>query len=309
MSYAVETVDLGHRYGERVALDNLALQAPTGRIMALLGPNGSGKSTLFKILATLLRPTSGTARVAGQDVRDAPDDVRRSLGVAFQAASLDAKLTVHENLAHQGHLYGLRGAALRRRIDEALAAAGVADRANDRVETLSGGLRRRVDVARSLLHRPPVLLLDEPSAGLDPAAREALLEVLTAYRNGDGGSCVLTTHLLEEAERCDHVAILDRGRLVAQGAPADLVREIGGEVVELTTEAPEEIARGVTERFGRPAVAAAGSVRFEAERGAELLPQVLAAFPGRIRAASVARPSLADVFFRRTGHRFRAQEE
>lgn len=307
MTDAVETAGLGHRYGDRVALDSLDLHAPSGEIFALLGPNGSGKSTLFRILATLLRPTSGTARVAGRDVRAEADDVRRSLGVAFQAASLDAKLTVRENLVHQGHLHGLWGRALRTQVDEALAAAGVADRANDRVETLSGGLRRRVDIARSLLHRPPVLLLDEPSAGLDPEARAALLEALARYRDG-GGSCLLTTHLLDEAERCDRVAILDQGRLVAQGRPADLVREIGGEVVELTTDAPQEIARAVTERFGRAAEAAEGSVRLEAERGAELLPAILAAFPGRIRAATVARPSLADVFFRRAGRRFRSEE-
>jgi ABC-2 type transport system ATP-binding protein len=303
---AVETVALGHRYGERVALDALDLRAPAGEVVALLGPNGSGKSTLFRILATLLRPTSGTARVAGRDVSAEPDEVRRSLGVAFQAASLDGKLTVRENLVHQGHLYGLSGAALRARVDEALAAAGVADRAGDRVETLSGGLRRRVDVARSLLHRPAVLLLDEPSAGLDPSARESLLEALVRYRDRDGGSCLLTTHLLEEAERCDRVAILDKGRLVAQGPPDELVQEIGGEVVELTTDAPDEIARGVTERFGRPATPAEGSVRLEAERGAELLPAILAAFPGRIRSATVSRPSLADVFFRRAGYRYRS---
>jgi ABC-2 type transport system ATP-binding protein len=309
VSHAVETVALGHRYGERVALDALDLTAPRGEIVALLGPNGSGKSTLFRILATLLRPTSGTARVDGRDVLAEPDAVRRSLGVAFQAASLDAKLSVRENLVHQGHLYGLSGSALRQRVDEALAGAEVADRADDRVEKLSGGLRRRADLARALLHRPPVLLLDEPSAGLDPGARETLLAALVRYRERDGGSCLLTTHLLEEAERCDRVAVLDHGRLVAQGRPEELVREIGGEVVELVTDAPEEVARAVSERFDRPATIVDGSVRLEAERGAELLPLILAALPGRIRAASVARPTLADVFFRRTGHRYRAEEE
>ncbi|MFN8177200.1 MAG: ABC transporter ATP-binding protein [bacterium] len=308
MSHAVETVGLGHRYGERAALDALELTAPRGELVALLGPNGSGKSTLFRILATLLRPTSGSARVDGRDVLAEPDAVRRSLGVAFQAESLDGKLSVRENLVHQGHLYGLSGKALGRRVDEVLAGAEVADRAHDRVEKLSGGLRRRADLARALLHRPPVLLLDEPSAGLDPGARETLLAALARYQR-DGGSCLLTTHLLEEAERCDRVAILDRGRLVAQGRPEELVREIGGEVVELVTDAPEEVARAVSERFARPATIAEGSVRLEAERGAELLPLILAALPGRIRAASVARPTLADVFFRRTGHRYHAEEE
>jgi ABC-2 type transport system ATP-binding protein len=305
---AIETSGLAHRFRDRVALRGLDLAVPAASVTALLGPNGSGKSTLFRILATLLRPAAGTARVEGRDVVREAGAVRRSLGVAFQSASLDDRLGVRENLVHQGHLYGLRGRPLGARIAEALERAGLAGRADDRVGTLSGGLRRRVDLARALLHRPRVLLLDEPSAGLDPAARRDLLGALARYRDEDSGTCFLTTHLLEEAAWCDRVAILDAGRLVAEGPPTELVREVGGDVVELRTDEAADLARDVAERFGRAAQASDGAVRLETEGGAELLPELLAAFPGRIRAATVSRPDLADVFFRRAGHRFPGEE-
>ena len=304
MSAAVETRGLTHRYGSRVALDSLDLAVAPGTLTALLGPNGSGKSTLFRILATLIRPAAGEARVAGRNVVTDADGVRRSLGVAFQAPSLDDHLTVRENLTHQGHLYGLRGKTLRERIADALDEGGLAERAKDRVGTLSGGLRRRVDLARALLHRPPVLLLDEPSAGLDPTARRDLFERLRRYRDRESGTCFLTTHLLEEAAGCDRVVFLDQGRRVAEGAPDELIREIGGEIVELRCEAPEAVAATLADRFSLAATVTAGIVRLETTRGAELLPEILGAVPGQVQAATVARPDLADVFFRRTGRRF-----
>jgi ABC-2 type transport system ATP-binding protein len=300
----VVTERLGRSYGEREALRDVDIRLGTGEIFGLLGPNGGGKSTLFRILSTLLAPTSGTASVMGHDVVRTPWSVRRSIGVAFQSPSLDGMLTVRENLLHQGHLYGMRGAALRRRIAEMLDLFAIADRARDRVETLSGGLARRVELAKALLHSPPLLLLDEPSTGLDPKGRRDLFEALTHARDNQGTTCFLTTHLMEEGARCDRVAILDRGRLVAWGRPADLVQEIGGDVITLVSEDPAALAQEVRERFGGEPGLEDGVVRLERERGAEVLPELLAAFAGRVKSATVARPTLEDVFFHKTGRAY-----
>jgi ABC-2 type transport system ATP-binding protein len=292
---------VGHSYGARTALGALDLSVPAGSLFALLGPNGGGKSTLFGILATRLVPARGRAEVLGRDVVREARAVRRAIGVAFQSPSLDGKLRVRENLVHQGHLHGLRGRELAARIDAMLDRFGLAERAGDRAETLSGGLARRVDLARALLHRPRVLLLDEPSTGLDPVARRDLLETLAALRDEQGATVLLTTHLTDEAARCDRVALLDRGALVAEGAPDELVREVGGDVVTLAADDPEALAADVRGRFGGEVTAGGGHVRTESARGAELLPQLLGAFGERVRSATVSRPTLEDVFLHRTG--------
>ncbi|MGQ0720907.1 MAG: ATP-binding cassette domain-containing protein [Candidatus Eiseniibacteriota bacterium] len=303
MSGAVVCDQVGHSYGTRVALDAVTLEVPRGSLFALLGPNGGGKSTLFRILATLFRPTRGRATGLGHDVANQASGVRRAIGVAFQAPALDKKLTVRENLTHQGHLYGLRGRRLAARIDELLALFRLGERARDRVETLSGGLARRVDLAKALLHAPPVLLLDEPSTGLDPGARRELLETLTSLRDG-GTTVLLTTHLTDEAARASHVAILDRGKLVVLGAPDSLVAEIGGDVVTLDSEDAPGLAREIGARWGTRATTEGGVVRLEHARAADLLPELLQTFGDRVRSAKVSHPTLEDVFFHRTGRTF-----
>lgn len=305
---AVETRGLAHLYGERRALQGLDLTLDRGKTIALLGPNGGGKSTLFRILATLLRPSDGEARLLGYDVVREPADVRRHIGVAFQHPGLDEHLTVRENLLHAGHLYGLRGKELAGRIDEGLNGFGLADRAKEKVSSLSGGLARRVDLAKVLLHHPPLILLDEPSTGLDPGARADLMALLRRARDERSVTVFLTTHLLEEAADCDVVAILDRGALVALGDPRELVREIGGEVVTLATDDPEALAAETRDRFPLRVGTVPGGVRVERENAAALLPELLAAFPGRVTSATVASPTLSDVFFRRTGRTFREDE-
>lgn len=301
----VEIKSLTHRYAARTALDDLSLDVERGTVLAVLGPNGSGKSTLFKILTTLMKPSSGSARVAGADVVEERSAVRRRIGVLFQHPSLDAKLTVNENLMHQGHLYGLRGAELRTRMTRAVERYGIGDRTADRVATLSGGLQRRVELAKALLHCPDVLILDEPSTGLDPGARAVLMDHLTELRRSEGVTVLLTTHLMDEAERCDLVAILHEGRLVALDSPSSLTATIGGDVLTVSTKNARELAAKITERFGMTAEVVHGAIRIERERGHAFVPELIEAFPGRIDSITVGKPTLGDVFLARTGHRLR----
>ena len=307
----VTVSDLRHAYGERVALDGVSLSVPAGEVFALLGPNGSGKSTLFRILSTLLPAPPGKVRVAGFDPATHLYDVRRSVGVVFQSPSLDKQLTAAENLTHQGHLYGLGGADLRRRVDEALAAVGMRDRAGDRADTLSGGMRRRVEIAKALLHRPRVLLMDEPSTGLDPAARIELRDHLRRLaRAGGAGDCgatvLLTTHILEEADDASRVAILQDGRLLACGEPAALKERIGGDVITVTSPRPEAVRDVVRERLGAESSVVDGVLRLERTRGHEFVPQLIEAATGLVDSVSVGKPTLQDVFIRLTGRKFAA---
>src|SRR6202451_2196064 len=219
---------LSHNYGDRLALDNLSFAVQPAEIFGLLGPNGSGKTALFRILSTMMTPTGRTARIEGFDVAREPNRARQQTGIVFQARSLDLKLTVAENLKHQGHLYGLRGQALKTRSEEVLRRVGLSERAKDFVETLSGGMQGRVELAKGLIHSPAVLLLDEPSTGLDPGARRDMWQYLQTLRDQEGVSVLVTTHLMEEAEHCDRLAILNEGKLVALGSPAQLKAAIGG---------------------------------------------------------------------------------
>ena len=301
---AIEIENLGHTYGERVALRDVSFSVSRGELFGLLGPNGGGKTTLFKILATLLRPTSGCARVFGDDVSASPMAVRRRLGVVFQSSSLDPKLTVAENLRHQGHLYGLRGTRLRERIEEVLKRLGLADRRDERAEKLSGGLRRRIEIAKGLLHQPEVLLLDEPSSGLDAGARRDLRLYLRQLCDQDSVTVFLTTHFMDEAESCDRLAILDRGRLVAEGKPDALKSRIGGDVIVLETHEPENLRAQIQQRFGNHVSVVDGRVRLERPHGHRFVTELVEAFPGQIDGLSVAKPTLEDVFIRETGHQF-----
>ena len=306
---AIEVIDLRRRFGTREALAGASFTVARGELFGLLGPNGGGKSTLFRILATLLPADGGVARILGHDVRGAPDAVRRRLGVVFQHASVDGKLTVEENLRHHGRLYGLRGPELTRRIDALLHRLGIAERRRDLVDRLSGGLRRRVELAKGLLPRPAVLLLDEPSTGLDPAARRDFLAELRALRDADGVTVVLTTHHMEEAERCERVAILDRGRVVALGAPDALKASVGGDVLVIETAAAEVLRDGVQARFGIVGTLVDGTLRLEHARAHELVRDLVEAFPDAVRAITYGKPTLEDVFVHATGRRFVAGAE
>lgn len=306
--HAIETSGLIHRYGERIALAGLDLRVEQGEIFALLGPNGGGKTTLFRLLSTLIPIQQGRASVLGYDVANQTHEVRRRIGVVFQAPSLDKKLSVAENLRHQGHLYGLAGKALNQRCEEMLARLRLGDRRHDLVETLSGGLRRRVELAKGMLHHPQLLLLDEPSTGLDPAARSDLWDYLRRIRGEQGVTVVATTHLLEEAEKADRLAILNAGSLVALDTPDRLRASVGGDTLTIATDEPETLAAAITDRLGLAAHEVDGTVRLELPDASQWVPRLVEAFPGRIETITLGKPTLEDVFIARTGHRFWHEE-
>jgi ABC-2 type transport system ATP-binding protein len=277
-------------------------------LFGLLGPNGSGKTTLFRILSTLMIPVGGRALILGFDAAKQPNQLRRQIGVVFQAQSIDLKLTAAENLWHQGHLYGLRGRTLKSRIKEMLSRVGLADRAKEKAETFSGGMQRRLELAKGLLHHPSVLLLDEPTTGLDPGARRDLWQYLQVLRDEEQVTVIVTTHLMEEADRCDRLAILNEGKLMALGTPTDLKHEIGGDVILLDTLDAESLTERIRSRFNVDAQVLAGQVRLERENGHRFITDVVEAFPGEIEAISVSKPTLEDVFIHRTGHKFWTEE-
>jgi ABC-2 type transport system ATP-binding protein len=296
--------DLVHGYDGRTALNGVSFDVRPAELFGLLGPNGSGKTTLFRILSTLMVPMGGRAFILGHDAAREPSQLRREIGVVFQAQSIDLKLTAAENLWHQGHLYGLQGAGLRARIKEILGRVGLADRSKDRAETFSGGMQRRLELAKGLLHGPSVLLLDEPTTGLDPGARRDLWQYLQILRDQERVTVLVTTHLMEEAERCDRLAILNEGKLVALGTPAELKHEIGGDVIVLEAKDAGSLGSNIRERFAIEVQVVDGQVRIERRNGHRFVTDLVEGFPGEINAVSIAKPSLEDVFIRRTGHRF-----
>jgi ABC-2 type transport system ATP-binding protein len=307
---AIEVEDLSHWYGPRQALRSLTLAIQPGEIFAFLGPNGGGKTTLFRLLSTLIPLQHGTARILGLDLRQAVQvqEVRRRIGVVFQAPSLDKKLTVTENIRCQAALYGVRGRLRRQREAELLDQLGLTDRKNERTEKLSGGLRRRVELAKGMVHGPQLLLLDEPSTGLDPGARSDLWEYLRRLQREHGVTVVLTTHLLEEAERADRIAILNEGCLVALDTPDALRATVGGDSITVTTRDPQGLAEAIRERWGVAATVVEGRVRLEQADGHRWISRLVEAFSGRIASVTLGKPSLEDVFIDRTGHRFWSEE-
>ena len=291
---------LTYRYGPRTALDDLSLAVAPGEIFGFLGPNGSGKTTLFHILSTLLAAPAGAVRMFGRDVATDTAEVRRRIGVVFQSPSIDRQLTATENLRHHGHLYGLGGRDLEDRIAANLARVGLGDRAGERTEAFSGGMRRRVELAKGLLNHPDVLLLDEPSTGLDPAARIDLWRTLAGVRDA-GVTVLVTTHLMDEADRCDRLAVLAAGKLLACDTPAVLKDRIGGDVITVRSADPAALQARLRERLDVSAELVGDVLRLERPRGHEFVPRVIEAAPGMVESIAVGKPTLEDVFIRLTG--------
>jgi ABC-2 type transport system ATP-binding protein len=303
-SPAVFVKGVKFHYGRREALSEVDFTVSRGEIFGLLGPNGGGKTTVFRLLATLLRLQSGEMQVLGFDVSSESYSVRRRIGVTFQSPSIDGKLTVAENLRHQAHLYGLVRRQASMRIAELVEQLGLKTRERQLVSSLSGGLKRRVEIAKSLLHRPALLLLDEPSTGLDPGARSDLWSSLIKLRAERNVTILVTTHLMDEADRCDQLGILDRGRFVARGTPDALRQSVGGDCLTIQTTDPRGLSGQIASKFGLLARQIGDSLRIEQQAGHELLRNLVVAFPAEISSISLAKPTLEDVFVTRTGHRF-----
>ncbi|HUG18178.1 MAG TPA: ATP-binding cassette domain-containing protein [Planctomycetaceae bacterium] len=305
---AISVENLSHRYGDRVALNDVSLSVAAGEIFGLLGPNGSGKTTLFRVLCTLLPIQQGRASLAGFDLSSSAAQVRLAIGITFQSPSLDDRLTVYENLKHQSRLYGLPTASIRSRIAELLERVGMSDRSNEIVSNLSGGMKRRVEIAKGLLHSPALLLLDEPSTGLDPGARHDLWKYLRNLREQQNVTILVTTHLMDEAELCDRLAILNRGQVVALDTPDALRSALGGDCITIAGTDPKSLSEKIEQRFALEVRQVGDSLRIERTRGHELIRDLMEAFPEEIESISLGKPTLEDVFIHQTGHRFWEEE-
>ena len=304
LDVALSVSSVSHRYGSRIALDNVSFDIPRGAVFGLLGPNGSGKSTLFRLVSTLVPLQAGKILVFGRDVDTEQSAVRGAIGVIFQSSSLDRKLTVLENLKCQGALYGIAGSELRTRVGSLAAMMGLEDRLHERCEKLSGGLKRRTELAKGLLHRPALLMLDEASTGLDPTARLEFWNALSELRKQWGTTILMTTHLMEEAEKCDTLAIMDQGRIVALASPDALRRETGEMVISVSTREPVEVLDVLKERFGWECTVSGETVRAIVSESPHRFTEVLDSLGPKALSVTVGRPGLEDVFMRKTGRTF-----
>lgn len=307
MSAAIEVTDLTRRFGSFVAVDHVSFQVGQGEMFGFLGPNGAGKTTTISMLTTLLRPSAGDARVAGFDIRRHQAEVRSSIGIVFQEPSLDERLTARENLEFHAVLYGLEADRRDERIARMLRLVDLHERADDVVEKFSGGMRRRLEIARGILHSPRVLFLDEPTIGLDPQTRRAMWDHIRRLREETGVTIFMTTHYMDEAEVCDRIAVMDHARIVALDTPAALKRSVGGDVVALTADEPEALAASLREQ-GVEVELRDGVVRVEVADGAAFIPQVFSRYRGVITSVNLRHPTLDDVFLKLTGRTIRETE-
>jgi ABC-2 type transport system ATP-binding protein len=313
----IEVHDLTRRFGETQAVKGVSFQVVAGEIFGFLGPNGAGKTTTINMLCTLLRPTSGSARVNGSDVVRQRSDVRRSIGLVFQQSTLDESLTAEQNLRFHAYAYGMPAEIREQRIRELLTLVELWDRragSRGRVRTFSGGMKRRLEIARGLLHRPRVLFLDEPTLGLDPQTRRRIWEYLAELRAREGLTIFLTTHYMDEAEHCDRITVIDNGTIVALDTPDHLKSSVGGDLVTLTTVDIQVAAEHVRRHYGLTPIVVegtpsdAGMMSFRVPKGEAFLPEFVRDFGHPLEAISVRRPTLDDVFLHLTGRAIRDDE-
>jgi len=307
-SPAIAVRGLRKHYGDIVAVDGVDFEVARGETFGFLGPNGAGKSTTIKILCTLVNPSGGDARVAGFDVASNRDAVRRNIGLVFQDPTLDTYLTGEQNLRFHAELYGVPRDEVPDRMREVLTMVGLWDRRADLVQNYSGGMRRRLEIARGLLHSPRVLFLDEPTIGLDPQTRSAIWDYVEELRRREDVTVFVTTHYMDEAEHCDRIAIINEGEIVVMGTPQELKAGVGKDRIQIRTADDPAAIAALTERFGIEAAMHEGAVTFAVADGEQFVPQLFDRLGIAIRAVTVARPTLDDVFMAYTGTTIRDVE-
>lgn len=297
----INAESLSYSYGERIALRELSFSIGEGCLFGLLGPNGSGKTTLFRLLSTLIPVQKGRLDICGHDVSTKQEEVRKQLGVTFQSPAVDVRLTVRENLSCHGRIYGLHGSVLRERLALMLERFGLADRASTLVGQLSGGLKRRVELAKGLMHSPRVLLLDEPTSGLDPRARQDFWDLVLNHVRGSGTTVVVATHLMSEAELCDQLLLLDQGQKVAEGSPVDLQSRLAGERLTLRMRDAGSVQAAVEKAVNAAVIVSGNQLSVRVNDPATQITILLNQFRNEILGLELTRPSLDDVFLELTG--------
>ncbi len=312
---AIKITDLTKKFDKLVAVDNVNLEIKEGELFGLLGPNGAGKTTMISMLCTILKPTSGTAIVWNHDIIKKQDEVRKSIGIVFQDPSLDDNLTGTENLQFHGRLYKIPKTTMNQRMEELLELMELSDRADDLVKTYSGGMRRRLEIARGLLHHPKVLFLDEPTLGLDPQTRRHIWAYIEKLNKNENVTIMLTTHYMDEADYlCDRIAIIDQGKIVAEGSPASLKGSLGGDVVIMATSAKDEkLKEGLKKIKNVKSVDfVKDAIRLTASKGETVIPEamnVTRKHGAEVKSVSLHGPTLEDVFIKFTGRRLRDETE
>ena len=306
---AIAVHQLRKQYGEVEAVRGVEFEVATGEVFGFLGPNGAGKTTTINMLCTLAKPTGGSARVAGHDVVRERDEVRRNIGLVFQDPTLDGYLTAAQNLRLHAELYGVQSKLVPDRMRQVLEMVGLWERRDSPVRNFSGGMRRRLEIARGFLHSPRVLFLDEPTIGLDPQTRRSIWTYIRELKEAEDITIFLTTHYMDEAEWCDRIAIMDHGQIVALDSPEALKEGVGADTVRIHTGDDEAAIAALADRFGLEAVISEGAVTFRVPAGEEFVPRLFAELGVPIRAVNVSRPTLDDVFMSFTGTSIRDAEE
>jgi ABC-2 type transport system ATP-binding protein len=307
--HAISVKSLAKSYGEIEAVRGVDFDVESGEVFGFLGPNGAGKTTTINMLCTLAKPTSGSATVAGHDVVRERDDVRRNIGLVFQDPTLDGYLTAEQNLRLHAELYGVQSSLVPDRMRQVLEMVGLWERRDSPVRNFSGGMRRRLEIARGFLHSPRVLFLDEPTIGLDPQTRRSIWTYIRELKEAEDITIFLTTHYMDEAEWCDRIAIMDHGQIVALDSPEVLKERVGADTVRIHTADDEAAIAALADRFGLEATMSEGAVTFRVPSGEEFVPRLFAELGVPIRSVSVSRPTLDDVFMSYTGTSIRDAEE